>query len=401
MTDRARDETATAYRSQRGAALPNVAMQVQNHSTPLKLLIYRRGWSATGGAERYLLRFAGGLESREIETVLVADGKWPARNWNPRPIERLTTTDPEAGKEELRAIRARHPGSVLFSMERLPGADVFRAGDGLHSAWLERLAAEEGTLKHLFRMSRPMHRRLLASEEILFRDPRLRIIANSRMVADELIRTHHLRQEQIAIIPNGYDAPSLDQEEKASRRAGVRAELSIPAGATVFLFVGSGWKRKGAQVAVDAFLSMKREDCHLILAGKGKARRTNRPNIHLAGPLADPTNHFLAADVFILPTLYDPFSNACLEAAAFGLPVLTTDANGFAETINAHPGSGEVISIPRDTDAWSRAMARWTDPATRSAAQPSLTAIREHHTVSRNVTATINFIQQIPPVSVP
>ena len=40
---------------------------------------------------------------------------------------------------------------------------------------------------------------------------------------------------------------------------------------------------------------------------------------------------YAAADIFALPTIYDPFSNATLEAMASGLPVITTRNNGVAE----------------------------------------------------------------------
>jgi UDP-glucose:(heptosyl)LPS alpha-1,3-glucosyltransferase len=42
---------------------------------------------------------------------------------------------------------------------------------------------------------------------------------------------------------------------------------------------------------------------------------------------------YAGADVFVLPTLYDPFANTCLEAMACGLPVVTTEANGVAELL--------------------------------------------------------------------
>ena len=44
---------------------------------------------------------------------------------------------------------------------------------------------------------------------------------------------------------------------------------------------------------------------------------------------------YLATDIFLLPTLYDPFSNACLEALAAGRAVITTRANGFSEIIES------------------------------------------------------------------
>jgi len=43
--------------------------------------------------------------------------------------------------------------------------------------------------------------------------------------------------------------------------------------------------------------------------------------------------YYAAADLFVLPTLYDPFSNATLEAMASGIPVVTTGNNGAAELI--------------------------------------------------------------------
>ena len=63
---------------------------------------------------------------------------------------------------------------------------------------------------------------------------------------------------------------------------------------------------------------------------------------------------FSAADVFTLPTIYDPFSNACLEASRRGLPVVTTTANGFSEILK--PGlHGEIVE-PGDVNALAGAL---------------------------------------------
>jgi UDP-glucose:(heptosyl)LPS alpha-1,3-glucosyltransferase len=43
--------------------------------------------------------------------------------------------------------------------------------------------------------------------------------------------------------------------------------------------------------------------------------------------------YYAAGDLLVLPTLYDPFSNVCLEAMACGLPVVTTVGNGASEII--------------------------------------------------------------------
>lgn len=361
---------------------------------PMKLLACRRGWSPTGGAERFLQRFAKALADAGTGTTLLADERWPESEWTAGGIERIRSEDPEGFGREVMAIKARYPGAMLFSMERLPGADVFRAGDGLHSAWLDRLAAEEGRLADWFRRRRKMHRQLLALEDRLFADPALRVVCNSRMVSRELSGRHGFPESRIAVIPNGYDPENLNNEEKQTRRREWRRRLGIPERAVLFLFVGTGWKRKGAQVLVDAFRRLDHPEAWLAMVGKGRAKRGKHPRIHLAGPVRSPLDWFLASDVFVLPTLYDPFSNACLEAAAYGLPVLTTDANGFAEVLEENPQAGEIVPIPRTADAWAAAMNRWIDAERRGASKSPLDKIRSEYTIRRNVMATVNFIQK-------
>jgi len=360
----------------------------------MKLLACRRGWSPTGGAERFLQRFAKGLGEAGIGTTLIADGRWPDSEWTAGGIERVQAEYPEGFARAVLAAKACHPGALLFSMERLPGADVFRAGDGLHSAWLDRLAAEDGRLADWFRRRRKMHRQLLALEEKLFDDPALRVVCNSRMVARELMERHGFPESRIAVIPNGYDPVVPGHEEAVAKRAALRSYLGIPEDGVLFLFVGSGWKRKGAQIAVDAFRRMDHPGSWLAMVGKGRVKRAAHPRIRLAGPVRSPLDWFLAADVFVLPTLYDPFSNACLEAAAYGLPVLTTDANGFAEVLEEHPDAGEVVPVPRTADAWSAAMMRWMEAERREASKAPLEKIQSHFTVARNVMATVDFIRK-------
>ena len=52
-------------------------------------------------------------------------------------------------------------------------------------------------------------------------------------------------------------------------------------------------------------------------------------------------SYYGAADLAVLPTMYDPFSNVCLEAMACGLPVVTTAENGASELI--HPGENGFV----------------------------------------------------------
>jgi len=73
---------------------------------------------------------------------------------------------------------------------------------------------------------------------------------------------------------------------------------------------------------------------------------------------------YAAAGAFILPSLYDPFSNACLEAMAAGLPVITSRANGTSELIE-DGREGFVLDDPTDPGAIAKAILAVGDPAVR------------------------------------
>jgi UDP-glucose:(heptosyl)LPS alpha-1,3-glucosyltransferase len=57
--------------------------------------------------------------------------------------------------------------------------------------------------------------------------------------------------------------------------------------------------------------------------------------VRFAGAVADVERYYAAADLFALPTRFDPFANATLEAMASGLPVITSAQNGAAEVLTS------------------------------------------------------------------
>ena len=134
------------------------------------------------------------------------------------------------------------------------------------------------------------------------------------------------------------------------------------------LFAGSGWDRKGLKYAIQAVGRISNPNVRLLVAGTGKKRASGSKKVRFLGPVTDMQSLFLAADTFVLPTVYDPFSNACLEALSYGLPVITTATNGFAEIIvsGVH---GEVIERADDVAALHLAIEKWIDPNRRESAR--------------------------------
>src|SRR5208282_6118347 len=236
---------------------------------------------------------------------------------------------------------ARKPPELVQSRERLLCCDVYRAGDGVHHVWLEeRLRDASPLLRRLVAWS-PYHRYVLDMERRLFASPALRaVICNSKMVKDEIRERFGLPEERLSVIYNAVDSDVFSPQLRA-HRAPVRTKLGVPEEATVFLLVGSGYVRKGVARAIAALARLP-GDTYLFVVGRDKSRRRYKNlarelgvahRVALLGPQDDPRPFYGAADAFVLPTLYDPFPNAVLEALASGLAVITSDACGARELI--------------------------------------------------------------------
>ena len=110
----------------------------------------------------------------------------------------------------------------------------------------------------------------------------------------------------------------------------------------VYLMVGSGFERKGVPQLLEALARLANRTARLVVVGAD--RRTNAlrrradalglgSRVIFAGAQREVRSWYGAADCFVLPTLYDPFPNAALEAMASGLPVITSSNCGAAEFI--------------------------------------------------------------------
>ncbi|MDD5199772.1 MAG: glycosyltransferase family 4 protein [Terrimicrobiaceae bacterium] len=349
----------------------------------MKIGLVRRGYSSTGGAEAYLRRLAKGLMAMDHVPVLIASHEWPEGDWPGEYVVRADGGSPMRFAHDVERAAARC--DVVFSLERIFHCDVYRAGDGVHGAWLERRAKFEAPWRRWARALNRKHRELLRLEACVLSPERTRlVIANSRMVRDEIVERYGFPAGRIEIVPNGYDAPPVPEGLRERRRD----ELGISPGAFVALFAGSGWERKGLRHAIEAVRGLP--EVTLLVAGRGDARGLDAANVRFVGARADLQPDFAAADVFVLPTIYDPFSNACLEALAAGLPVITTRANGFAEILTE--GAHGTTVAPGDVGALRAALRDWMDGARRSEARAACRELAARYSVAENTTRTLAAI---------
>src|SRR5262245_32314678 len=307
----------------------------------LKIALVRRGYSRSGGAESYLKRLARGIAEACHGVQLIAGDDWPDDQWPFGEIKRLRAKSVIGFANELEKIRPQLKCDVLFSLERVWSCDFYRAGDGVHRAWLARRRKFEIPLKQFVRGASRKHRDLLQLEESLFEERKAgRVVAASQMVVSEITGLYRYPADKIDLIRNGLPLDRFQFGPELREKS--RTALNLKQDQIALLFVGSGWERKGLLFAIEALALCKNRRMRLLVAGRGDARRYKTTRLRFwreepvgfLGEVADLTPIYAAADVFILPTIYDPFSNACLEALAIGLLIITTRSNGFSEIID-------------------------------------------------------------------
>lgn len=188
-----------------------------------------------------------------------------------------------------------------------------------------------------------------------------RVVAPSHATGEELRRDYGARD--VAVIPNGI-APLPPAERPVEG-----------AGRPVILYVGRLRTRKAVAVLVEAFARLREElpEATLVLAGDGEQRPALEARVRELGleeavvfagaqPRSAMAGHYAAADVFCLPSIYEGFPLAILEAMAAGLPVVATAVAGVPEAV-ADGVTGRVVP-PEDAAALARALSDLAgDPA--------------------------------------
>jgi UDP-glucose:(heptosyl)LPS alpha-1,3-glucosyltransferase len=359
----------------------------------LTICFVRRGYSPSGGAEAYLKRLARGVVDAGHEARLFTTDDWPDDEWPFGELTRVRARSTIAFANEVQRLRADLQCDVLVSLERICRCDVYRAGDGVHLAWLNRRARFESPWHRLTSVFNGKHRELLRLEEALLNERGAdHIIANSRMVKEEIVDLYNYRRDKIDIVHNGIPLDEFHVDPELREKS--RSEFGLTNDDIAVLFAGTGWERKGLRFAIDAVEACDNPKMRLLVAGRGNARRYHSDRTMLLGEVDDMRPIYAAADIFILPTIYDPFSNACLEALACGLPVITTRANGFSEVMEDRI-HGSIVDLAEDVDGLTNALEDWSDATRRNAARPNILKRASQFDISTNVAQTLTILLRI------
>jgi len=193
----------------------------------------------------------------------------------------------------------------------------------------------------------------MAVERHCFTKPSTRkVIAVSHQVKADIEQYYGVDPHKIVVVPHGVDGEAFHPRNRSTSRAQVRRRLGLSDTDFVALFVGGDYRLKGLAPLLQA---AKRVPVVRILAAgvhhDPELDRIIHQNgldgcVALLGNASDMGSLYSAADCFVLPTRYDTFSLATLEAMASGLPVIVSRAAGVSELLT----SGQDCLVLDDPD---------------------------------------------------
>lgn len=254
-------------------------------------------------------------------------------------------------------IAASH-GDLVVGFNRMPGLDVYFAAD---PCFIERAQAKWKLLQQLsgrYRFFAECERAVFspASDcEILLLSPREKPIFQ-RWYGTQDTR-FHLMPPSIAI--DRYAGIDVNEARRS-----VRAEFGLAPDDQLLLMVGSGFRTKGLDRAIEGLAALPPEvqgRTRLLAVGQDNAK----PFLALARKLGladkviirggrdDIPRLMHAADLLVHPARSELAGHVLIEAMAAGLPVLVSDVCGYAFHI-AEAGAGELVPSPFDQQQFNR-----------------------------------------------
>jgi glycosyltransferase involved in cell wall biosynthesis len=333
--------------------------------------------------------------------VLITSGIWPPDVGGPashgpelgrflvargHEVEAVTAAGSIAVEQTsfpVRAVRRDRPLPLRLSSTALAVVSAARGAQVVYSAGLYtrsalasrlcsvplviRLAADPayerarragfgGSLEDFQRPHRRPGIRYLKRQRAIALSRAVRVIVPSRYLA-RFVTGWGVPPGRISVIPN--PAPAIDwgePREELRRRLGVSSPT--------FVFAGRFVRQKNLPLAVDAIRHV--DDAALVLVGEGPEagavaeaidRAGLRDRVSVKGAVARDVavDWMRAADAAVLPSDWENFPHAAVEALAAGTPVIATAVGGVPEIVES---SVNGILVPAgDVDALAAAMA--------------------------------------------
>ena len=341
---------------QRLAAGPEVPSEAEPSPLPHVLLIVDGFPKALGGGERIVLRLAALLPQYGFRVSILTFAFHPESSFQlaeaPCPVYLL----PLRNTYSLHAFRAALALRRFLHEQKVQLVQTFFESSDLWGGLVTRLFSSAKLVWSRRDMGILRGRKHQIAYRWLGRLPHA-VFAVSARVAEHVTSVDRISPARVHVIHNGLDLQRLPAmpPRKLARSPVITTignvrhvkghDLLIQAAARVHLhFPSATFTVAGDVLEPEYYKQLLEQVAALNLA----------EHFHFLGSVADLERHLAAADIFVLPSRSEGFSNALIEAMAFGLPVIATDVGGNAEAI--HEGKSGLLTPPDDAAALAKSL---------------------------------------------
>lgn len=204
----------------------------------------------------------------------------------------------------------------------------------------------------------------LRFHERVLKESRFRyLVANSRLMKNDLVRRFNLDADRVRVFHQGVDTAEFNPTDGPALRALGRSRLGIPGDRQVVGLVTSGnFAKRNVDLflATAALLHREMPRTRFLIAGKdsglaGYQRRANQlglgESVTFAPPISEVKQYYHSIDLMLYPAWIEEYGRTVLETLACGVPAIVSTAVGASEVMAAE-------GVPETLEGWDAA--GWT-----------------------------------------
>ena len=300
--------------------------------------------------------------------------------------------------ELVREDLVRRPVDLVVGMNKMPGLDVYYAGD---SCYRDKARTQRGFLYRLL----PRYHSFVRAEQAVF-DPasRTEILTISDAQTPVFQRYYGTPGDRFHPLPPGIERDRAAPPNRQGIRERVRAELGLEDADRLLLFVGSGFIKKGLGRVFRGLCALPRrllDRTWLYVLGDDKAdgfaRMARRlgvaHRVRFLGGRDDVPDFLLAGDGLILPALDETAGMVILEAMIAGLPALVTRNCGYS-TYLEDTRAGLITPVPFRQQTFNGQLVELLTSDERDAWSSNGRAIAANEDIYRMVPAAVDLFER-------
>lgn len=249
---------------------------------------------------------------------------------------------------------------LVVGFNRMPELDVYFAADPCYA---ERAQNQRG---FFYKLS-SRYRWFSACERAVFApEAKCDILLLAQKEKADFQRWYKTQDERFSLLPPYLSSVRMQLGDREVMRNSLRQTFGFAQQDKVILLVGSGFRTKGLDRAIEAIASLPNElknKVRLLAVGQDNPKRYYRlasdlklvERVSISPGRADIPHLMQGADLLIHPARNELAGHVLLEAMASGLPILTTDVCGYAFHVR-EAQAGIVLQSPYEQSALNQSL---------------------------------------------